>query len=73
MTCEAGIIQLVKDHQIFKDISYCQLYHHMLIENGKPNRLRRTNSTSRAEDIVTEDAKVANAIKLHDEKSACKL
>ena len=26
-----------------------------------PNRLRRTNSTSRAEDIVTEDAKVVNA------------
>ena len=29
--------------------------------NITPNRLRRTNSTSRAEDIVTEDAKVVNA------------
>ena len=32
-------------------------------ESEKQCRLRRTNSTSRAEDIVTEDAKVAKNIK----------
>ena len=31
-----------------------------MAEQEVRNRLRRTNSTSRAEDIVTEDAKVIN-------------
>ena len=56
-----------------KDISDC-LHHHnmMIIEKMRhitPNRLRRTNSTSRAEDIVTEDAKVDNARKVDQEIS----